>query len=396
MCMMYPQELIDKILDYLHDSPSALKECSLVSRQFYPRTRVHLFRYVDCDNPLSPRLLGIAHSPELLQCVKRVQFRCCHFLHPNTDELLHSLLSSVTLSIWNGGAHAEKCAWRYISSLPPLMSSAPYLAITRLELEDPRWTTFLEFHHTVLSLPNMTEFYISGLTELTTNDMPVMLAPNAPRIKNMSFHGSWRTALMFWEGLRSYRFMYLDHLEEFHVTNLSLDGLCAVVPTANLASSRLNVLEIDCVCDFTGFSPNIPPLHLNPNTELRVGIELNEDMLPVIRWWVECFKAVEKETAVMERLTIKVADRGHYVTPEQLERLKNAFEELSDLLSQLVRNVDLVLQFSYYNVNPGPCTAILDACEVMKGKANLRVFDMTELTYDVPVFPFPASSRRIF
>ncbi|KAK0240784.1 hypothetical protein EDD85DRAFT_816200 [Armillaria nabsnona] len=44
ICMMYPQELIDKILNYLHDSPSALKECSLVSRQFYPRTRVHLFR----------------------------------------------------------------------------------------------------------------------------------------------------------------------------------------------------------------------------------------------------------------------------------------------------------------------------------------------------------------
>ncbi|KAK0225431.1 hypothetical protein IW262DRAFT_1355748 [Armillaria fumosa] len=81
ICMMYPQELIDKILDYLHDSPSALKECSLVSHQFYPRTRVHLFRYINCGNPLSLRLFGITHSPELLQCIKRVRFRCGDFFY---------------------------------------------------------------------------------------------------------------------------------------------------------------------------------------------------------------------------------------------------------------------------------------------------------------------------
>ncbi len=248
ICMMYPQELIDKILDYLHDSPSALKECSLVSHQFCPRTRVHLFRYVDCHDPLSPRLLGIAHSPELLQCIKRVQFRCCGFLNPGPVEFLHSLLSSVTLYIWNDGAYvghpAEKCEWRHI--WPSFVSSVPYLAITRLELIDPRWNTFLEFYHIVISLPNVTELYISGLTELSTNDMPVMPAPAAPRIKKMCFHVNWSVILIFWEGLRSYRSVYLDHLEEFHAINLPLDGLCAVVQTANLASGRLNVLEIDC------------------------------------------------------------------------------------------------------------------------------------------------------
>ncbi len=154
----------------------------------------------------------------------------------------------MTLYIWNDGAYvgypAEKCEWRHI--WPSFVSSVPYLAITRLELIDPRWNTFLEFYHIIISLPNVTELYISGLTELSTNDMPVMPAPAAPRIKKMCFHVNWSVILIFWEGLRSYRSVYLDHLEEFHAINLPLDGLCAVVQTANLASGRLNVLEIDC------------------------------------------------------------------------------------------------------------------------------------------------------
>ncbi|KAK0476877.1 hypothetical protein IW261DRAFT_1490589 [Armillaria novae-zelandiae] len=393
--MMYPQELIDKILDYLHDSPPVLKECSLVSHQFYPRTRVHLFRYVNCDNPLSLRLFGITHSPELLQCIKRVQFRCCDFFYSSTAEFLHSLPSSVTLCIWNDRVYVshpiEKCEWRHF--LPPFMSSAPYLAITRLELQDPRWNTFIEFHRIVLSLPNVTELHISGLTELNTNNMPVVPASAAPRIKKMSFHISWSTALMFWDGLCLYQSTYLDHLEELHIIKLPLDGLRAVVQTANLASSHLRVLEIDCVWYFTDSLLDISHLDLNPDTELRVGIELNDDMLPVIRWWIKCFKTVEKESTLMERLTIKLAGRGHYVTPEQLEPLKNALEELNDVLSQLVRNVDLVLQLKkYHDTHSGLCTdclrgAIIDACQPMKEKANFRVFDMAEHTYDVPVFP---------
>ncbi len=74
-------------------------------------------------------------------------------------------------------------------------------------------------------------------------------------------------------------------------------------------------------------------------------------MLQFIRWWVKCFRAVEKESTVMERLTVKLAGRGHYVTLEQLEPLKSALEELSDVLSQLVRNVDLVLQLKYYDAH---------------------------------------------
>ncbi|KAK0240774.1 hypothetical protein EDD85DRAFT_786578 [Armillaria nabsnona] len=411
---MYLQELIDEILDYLHDSPSALKACSLVSRQFYPRTRVHLFREVDCRSPESARVFDIARdSPDLLHCIKRVQFRCLDFFLPKhltaTVDLLHSLSFSVTLSIWDNGYSEEECKWQHV--LPAFVSSTPYLAITRLELTSP-WKrrispTFLEFHHIVLSLPNVTELHISGLTELSTNDGPVVPAPPAPRIRKMCVEVQERagTVLPFLEDLCLYRSMYLDHLEEFSVRNLPPVELWAVVQVANLASDDLKVLDIECYqdpWDLTSFSPNITPLHLNPPTYLRLGVFLNNKELPFINWWIKCFKAVENESTVMERLTIKLTG-GHFpITMEQVKLLTRAFEELSNLLLKLVRNVDLVFQLAKTPNLPGVgsnhyCKSkIMDACYVLKKNTNLRVFDMMEHTTAVPVFPFPASTKRMF
>ncbi|KAF5371593.1 hypothetical protein D9758_003458 [Tetrapyrgos nigripes] len=39
-----PPELIDSIIDCLHNSPRVLKTCTLVARSWLPRSRVHLFR----------------------------------------------------------------------------------------------------------------------------------------------------------------------------------------------------------------------------------------------------------------------------------------------------------------------------------------------------------------
>ncbi|KAK0183705.1 hypothetical protein F5146DRAFT_1081951 [Armillaria mellea] len=406
------QELIDEIVDYLYDSPSALKACSLIARKFYSRTRIHLFREADCDNPESARVFDIVRdSPELLQYIKRVQFRCLNFFLPKhqitTSEFLHSLPSPTTLSLWNDSIHGyyseEGCQW--VDILPSFVSSAPYFAITRLEVKGPRWNTFLEFHHTVLSLPNVTELYISGLTEQNTNDDPVVPAPPAPCIRKMLVNIECGTILRFWEGLRSYRSVYLQNLDEFHAINIPPNELGAAVQTANFAFNGLKVMEINDlpfdIWGFTRLSFDISPLRLNPNTELRVSVDLNDDILQLVRWWIKCFQAVEKESTVMELLTIKLDGRRHFVTPERLEPLKNPLEELSELLSQLVRNVDLVLQLQDDDANSGLCTdclrgAIIDACKALKEQVNLRIFDMTEYTFHVPVFPFPATTRRIF
>ena len=47
MSSSLPPELLDLIVDHLHDDPTALKTCSVVSKSWIPRTRRHLFAHVE-------------------------------------------------------------------------------------------------------------------------------------------------------------------------------------------------------------------------------------------------------------------------------------------------------------------------------------------------------------
>ena len=41
-----PPEILDSVIDLLHDEPETLKQCFLVSKSWVPRTRRHLFAYI--------------------------------------------------------------------------------------------------------------------------------------------------------------------------------------------------------------------------------------------------------------------------------------------------------------------------------------------------------------
>jgi len=44
-----PREILDYVVDLLHDKPDALKQCCLVSKSWVPRTRKHLFANINFD-----------------------------------------------------------------------------------------------------------------------------------------------------------------------------------------------------------------------------------------------------------------------------------------------------------------------------------------------------------
>jgi hypothetical protein len=46
-----PVEILDHIVDHLHDTKAALKNCCLASKSWIPRTRKHLFAVVDFSTP---------------------------------------------------------------------------------------------------------------------------------------------------------------------------------------------------------------------------------------------------------------------------------------------------------------------------------------------------------
>ncbi|KAF9789269.1 hypothetical protein BJ322DRAFT_977721, partial [Thelephora terrestris] len=45
-----PPEILDRVIDFLHDDLDALKQCSLVTRSFVPRTRTHLFVHINFES----------------------------------------------------------------------------------------------------------------------------------------------------------------------------------------------------------------------------------------------------------------------------------------------------------------------------------------------------------
>ena len=53
MSRTLPPEILDLIIDYLHDQPTALKSCCVVSKSWLPRTRGRLFARVEFDTSKS-------------------------------------------------------------------------------------------------------------------------------------------------------------------------------------------------------------------------------------------------------------------------------------------------------------------------------------------------------
>jgi hypothetical protein len=49
-----PPEILDHIIDHLHDEPTTLKTCCIIPKSWIPRTRTHLFASVDFYPPTSP------------------------------------------------------------------------------------------------------------------------------------------------------------------------------------------------------------------------------------------------------------------------------------------------------------------------------------------------------
>ena len=53
-----PPEIVDLIIDHLHDQPATFKTCCVVSKSWVPRTRKQLFSHVEFHDSKSPSNYG--------------------------------------------------------------------------------------------------------------------------------------------------------------------------------------------------------------------------------------------------------------------------------------------------------------------------------------------------
>ena len=90
---LIPPEILDHIIDHLHDEPDALRNCCLVAKSWIPRTRNHLFADIKFS------------SPECLESWKST------FPDPSNSPAYHTRTLSVKSSHVVTAADAEECGW---------------------------------------------------------------------------------------------------------------------------------------------------------------------------------------------------------------------------------------------------------------------------------------------
>ena len=82
-----PQELLDHVVDLLHDKRGALKSCCLVSKSWIPRTRKHLFAHLQLSTPEDLRSWRdtFPDPPNSPACYARNLFIICPQVATATD-----------------------------------------------------------------------------------------------------------------------------------------------------------------------------------------------------------------------------------------------------------------------------------------------------------------------
>ncbi|KAF8183028.1 hypothetical protein K438DRAFT_1767086 [Mycena galopus ATCC 62051] len=95
--MHFPQELVDIVVDNLHDAISSLQSCALAARTFLPSARIHIFRKIEITPPKKrPEENSLPHgTPSATKCQKLLKLlTSTSHIAPLVDELCIVLMGS--------------------------------------------------------------------------------------------------------------------------------------------------------------------------------------------------------------------------------------------------------------------------------------------------------------
>ncbi|KAF9029972.1 hypothetical protein BDZ89DRAFT_687471 [Hymenopellis radicata] len=149
--MTLPQELIDNIIDHLHDSPRDLKTCSLVSHSFYPRSLFHLFQCVDVSSAEVAQRFFTHMSPETRAIIRSLTLSEPHWHNfpvqwPQIPVMLQCL-------------HLDRLVLRKID-MRILKTSLSGLRITSLDTRSCIFDSLSELRSMPWSLPSLTTLIV--------------------------------------------------------------------------------------------------------------------------------------------------------------------------------------------------------------------------------------------
>ncbi|KAK0439617.1 hypothetical protein EV421DRAFT_1905905 [Armillaria borealis] len=299
-----PQELVDDVVDRLHDDPKALKVCSLVCHAFCARSRRHIFRTVSLVN--EKRCIDFCDL-----CQKSLYIsRSVAILHVSTNSVVEKLLKSKLLGSF---VILHSATFRTVDFDTDRLPYHCFSAISSIRSITLAGVTFRDIVHFSTSLS-----YLTLLKKMNVYAIDIRLAgqvlPNSngtvrrPRVQDLKLSCNLRDGpvleafangdLISLRGLRNLSTMFCPqnilHLERLIQTpSLQVLGVKGLQP-ADLGSRD--------------------PLSLgNVHTlVLQINWYPDDSHLSAVRWWTRCLAI----SPSLRRVTILYDIRPPFSNPD--------------------------------------------------------------------------------
>ena len=179
MSSSFPPEILDLIADHLHDEPTTLRACCLVSKSWIPRTRIHLFNCVEffSSGPTLESWMRTFPDPSNSPAHYTRSLHLSHFdviAVAISDALpwIHSFNQIVELGVTPAGSDE-----RHTSYYTRLHGLSPTLKYLRISQSFAPLSEVLDF---IFSFPLLEDLSLRFLTtEEYTNEWPT--PPNRPK-----------------------------------------------------------------------------------------------------------------------------------------------------------------------------------------------------------------------
>jgi len=168
-----PQEILDYIIDTLHDEPEALKRCCLVSKPWVPRTRKYLFTHIEFQFPTNlwswkKTFPDVANSPAYHARALTVGYHRPITTLDGEEGGWIRAFSGVKNLVLNGGDRYN----RSLSALTPFHIPAPTLKSLQV---DSVLLPFPGLFNFIISFPLLEDLSLTGF-----HDPRLLHGPQAP------------------------------------------------------------------------------------------------------------------------------------------------------------------------------------------------------------------------
>lgn len=186
-----PPELLDHVIDLLHDTKHTLKECSLVSRSWIPRTRKHLFASIKIKTEAelnSWREMFPDPSTSLARHAETLIVGCSHIVaaaDAEVDGWIRGFSHVERMELTGKGVYLDGSA----ISLLPFHGFSSAMKSLRVELDI---IPSLEVFNLILSLPRLEDLAVLGFHSIDDEGIPATVRPSSSPIVTATFLGGMK------------------------------------------------------------------------------------------------------------------------------------------------------------------------------------------------------------